>query len=573
MRIDTKQKLAGLLVPVFALRHHSDFGIGDTRAMREAIDFCASNKIGVLQILPINETGGDNSPYNAISSVALDPLYLELSPVAVPGLSDESVSNLAPSELLRELRSGAVKYDRVRSLKLRLLATAFESFEKEQIDKNSGLASQLLDFEKRNTRWLEPYALFRTIMQQHDGDARWTLWEPHFQSFQSAKEFAQSAGGFQRSCQFWAYVQWVAYTQWRSVKLYADKHCVKLMGDLPFGVSRYSADVWSERSIFDLDWSCGAPPETYFQGDRFVREWGQNWGMPLYNWDANRNENFAWWRQRVKNLNDLFHYFRIDHVLGFFRVYAFPWIPERNSEFADLSKEEASKILNGKLPLFIPRSDDEPEDAEANAREGAEILNVLVEAAGSTGIVAEDLGMVPDYVRPLLHKLGIPGFAIPSFERIEEDRSYKPKERLAPESLVTWGTHDHQPIKAFYDDLVKWWHSQDGHSGWLEVQRLMNFLSLGENDPPTSFTNELHARMLKVLLETPCWLAVLMITDLLGTSQRFNEPGLSGDSNWSQRLERTLASYGAEPEDAEKIRLFKELIEQTHRAPLVSVRD
>ncbi len=155
----------------------------------------------------------------------------------------------------------------------------------------------------------------------------------------------------ERSRQFWSYVQWVAFKQWQDLKKYADARNVELMGDMPFGVSRYSADVWAERKIFDLDWSGGAPPETYFQGDKFVRVWGQNWGVPLYNWEENRKENFAWWRQRVENLCKLFHYFRIDHVLGFFRVYSFPWIPERNHEFIDLTKEEASEITGGRLPI------------------------------------------------------------------------------------------------------------------------------------------------------------------------------------------------------------------------------
>jgi 4-alpha-glucanotransferase len=144
-----------------------------------------------------------------------------------------------------------------------------------------------------------------------------------------------------------------------------------------------------------LHWSCGAPPEKFFQGDKFVRRWGQNWGMPIYNWDANRKENFAWWRQRVNHLTELFHYFRIDHVLGFFRVYGFPWIPERNHEFIELTKEEAAALTGGDLPHFIPRCDDEPEEAEENAKEGAALLQVLIDASGPTGIVAEDLGMVP----------------------------------------------------------------------------------------------------------------------------------------------------------------------------------
>jgi 4-alpha-glucanotransferase len=343
------------------------------------------------------------------------------------------------------------------------------------------------------------------------------------------------------------------------------------MGDLPFGVSRYSADVWSEQGLFDLEWSVGAPPEKYFQGDRFVREWGQNWGMPLYNWQAHRQENFAWWRQRVKHLRELFHYFRIDHVLGFFRVYAFPWIPERNHEFADLTQEEAKVKTGGKLPRFIPRSDYEPpENGELNAKEGKEIMLVLMQAAASTGIVAEDLGVVPEYVRPLLTDLGIPGFTIPIFERDEESREFKPKETLPPLNLATYGTHDHQPLRTFYEGLVKWWHGEDGHEGWLEIQRLMKFLGADQSNPPQEFSQELHRLLLKVLLETPCWLAVLMITDLLGTDQRFNEPGLSGDYNWSQRLDRELWQYAIDPKFAGKISYFRDLIKQTNRLPLVS---
>lgn len=576
MRIDTKNKLAGILVPVFALRHDLDFGVGDTTAMKNAVDFCASNNIGVLQILPINETGGDNSPYNALSSVAVDPIYLTLSPDTVPGLSAEVIDKTAPASVLAELRDGPVKYTKVKQLKADVLKGAFAKFETDDLKKSSARAKEFEQFQKDNARWLEPYTLFRTLMESNSGNVCWTQWEEKYQSYESATKAVASGNDsekIKRSRLFWAYVQWVGFTQWRELKAYADKRSVKIMGDLPFGVSRYSADVWSERKIFDLDWSCGAPPETYFQGDKFVRVWGQNWGMPVYNWDENRKENFAWWRQRVKHLNELFHYIRIDHVLGFFRVYGFPWIPERNGEFLDLTHEEASQITGGKLPHFIPRSDDEPDDAEANAQEGGEYLKVLLEAAGSTGIVAEDLGMVPEYVRPLIHKLGIAGFAIPIFERVsDEDRAFKPKETLAELSLATYATHDHQPIKIFYDDLVRRWHSDEGHEGWLEVQRLMTFLGLDENNPPKEFSSELHNAMLKSLLETPCWLAVVMITDLLGTEQRFNEPGMSGESNWSQRLDRPIEKYAVDMPYADKIRYFKELIMATHRAPLVGAR-
>ena len=164
MRIDSKKKLAGLLIPVFALRHENDFGVGDTKSMRDAIDFCSDNKIGVLQILPINETGGDNSPYNAISSVALDPIYVELAPQAVPGLSNEIIANLAHPELLKALRQGAVDYLQVKSLKVKILRAAFDSFEQSDLVTGSVRANELAEFEKDNARWIEPYSLFRTIM-------------------------------------------------------------------------------------------------------------------------------------------------------------------------------------------------------------------------------------------------------------------------------------------------------------------------------------------------------------------------------------------------------------------------
>lgn len=192
-----------------------------------------------------------------------------------------------------------------------------------------------------------------------------------------------------------------------------------------------------------------------------------------------------------------------------------------------------------------------------------------MDASGDSGIVAEDLGIVPEYVRPLLKKLGIAGFVIPIFERVgEDDQSFKPKETLPVLGLATYGTHDHMPIARFYDDLVKWWHGPDGDNGWQEVQRLMKFLGVKTDEPPQSLTPELHKIFLETLLETPCWLTVLMITDLLGTKQRFNEPGLSGEDNWSQRLAETLSDYEADPEFAPKIKLFQELIEKTNRLPL-----
>ncbi|MFA6559125.1 MAG: 4-alpha-glucanotransferase, partial [Candidatus Obscuribacterales bacterium] len=444
-----------------------------------------------------------------------------------------------------------------------LLADAFASFEKASTSADKTQQDLLAQFCLEQSDWLADYALFRALVDKFDGNACWTNWPAEQSTLAKTKKWlltSDEASKMADKQRFYSYVQWVAFSQWRRVRSHADKSSVELMGDIPFGVSRYSADVWCNPQLFDLKWSGGAPPEKFFQSDLFTCQWGQNWGIPLYDWPNHEKTNYAFWQRRVKQIASIFHYFRIDHVLGFFRVYSFPWIPERNHEFIDLTELEAKKLTGGELPRFLERPDIPPKNAKLNNEQGEKLLRMILAAAPNSGVVAEDLGMVPDYVRPCLQKLHIPGFTIPIFERVEKDQSFKPKETHAKLSLVTYGTHDHQPIRNFYEGLCQWWHGKDGHDGWLEVQRLMVFLGMDEDAPPESFTPELHRRMIEVLMECPSWLAILMISDLFGVSQRFNEPGISGDSNWSQRLDRTLAEYEADAQYSQAIKWLDQAV-------------
>jgi 4-alpha-glucanotransferase len=567
--IDTSEKLAGLLIPVFALRREGDLGIGDTLAVKEAIDFCARQKAAVLQVLPINETGGDHSPYNAISSVALDPVLISLAPHVVPGLTQEILDKLAPASVRETLSGEAVNYAKVKPLKLHILGEAFGSFKERQLKSNTGDAADFRKFQKEEAAWLEDYTLFRTLIDSNGGNPSWTQWPEAQRTPAQAKAWLAAAPNKQdieNGREFFAYVQWIAWRQWREVRAHADQRAVRLMGDIPFGVSRYSADVWANQQLFDLDWAGGAPPETWFKDDLFTAKWGQNWGLPLYRWDAHEKQNFAWWGQRVKKCVEIFHYFRIDHVLGFFRIYSFPWVPERNAEFLQLTEEEAEEKTGGRLPGFKPRSDEDEDDAKLNAKEGQALLEVILAAAGDAGVVAEDLGMVPDYVRPLLTEMGIPGFTIPYWEHTE-DQELKPLDTLPPGNLITYATHDHQPLIVYYEEIVKRWRGEDGHAAWVELQKLMRFLELDDENPPDEFTPELHHAFLKALLESPCWLAVLMITELLGTKERFNAPGTSGAANWSTRLEHPLEQYTTVSPYREKIADFANLVNATKRLP------
>ena len=565
MTINVKEKLAGVLIPVFALRRDGDLGIGDTLAFEDAVDFCARNNFSILQTLPINETSGDNSPYNSISSKALEPCLLSMTPELVPGLTKEMIA--AAGTESGDGDSTVIDYDLVKSLKLRLFRSAFDSFCKSG-DKKS--KSALEKFETENRAWLEPYVVFRTIVENFNGNTKWTDWPEELRTFSTAKAALleeDSKGDNKSSMEFFSYVQWVGDSQWRRVKEKASKEGVRLMGDIPFGVSRYSADVWNRQELFDLDWSGGAPPEPVFHNDLFTKEWGQNWGIPLYDWSKHRAEKFEWWKTRIGRLLEHFHDFRIDHVLGFFRVYSFPWVPEDNGKFLGLTKAEAKELTDGRLPQFLPRPDEPEKNALANCKEGVEILTALSEGSGDCNIVAEDLGIiVPEYMRPALHKLGMAGFAIPIFERDEETREFKSAEELHPLSLATYATHDHEPISSYYTNLVDWWEGPEGDEGWKEVQRLMRFLGLPEEEPPRQFTEDLHLAFIQKLVETKCWAAVLMVSDLLGTEHRFNQPGMSGAGCWTRRLDMKLDQYESDSRFGPVIKSVRKIIGSSARA-------
>src|SRR5437763_12671589 len=201
----------------------------------------------------------------------------------------------------------------------------------------------------------------------------WDEWKREHRDPQTARSWLAEQSTEMRTQfsgreKFFSYVQWIADEQWREVRKFAEKRQVALMGDIPFGVSYYSADVFSEREIFHLDWSGGAPPESYFKDDEFTMKWGQNWGIPIYNWPALRAQNFAWWRQRVRGVKRIFHIFRLDHVLGFYRTYAFPWRPGKNKEFLRLDWNAMLAKTGGQWPHFTPRDDEKTENAAANGR-------------------------------------------------------------------------------------------------------------------------------------------------------------------------------------------------------------
>ncbi len=560
------QKIAGVLAPVFALRGPDDLGIGDTAALLEFGTWAAHHGLRIIQILPINESGGDNSPYNVISSMALDPSTIATTPPALPDLTKTEFKRITATHDLAALRSGPVDYAAVRALKTALLQVAHERFATKA---TAARRKDFAAFRAQHADWLEPYALYRALVALHDGSEVTHLWDAGQRTLVEARKWLTTLATDERArldalAEYFTYVQWIAYAQWADVRARLATLGVSIMGDLPVGVSIHSCDVWSEPDEFDLIRSSGAPPETVFQSAPFVMQWGQNWGFPLYDWHAMARNDYAWWRRRLRGMFDTFDFVRVDHALGFFRIYSFPWRPEENDTFLDLTPAEAKALTDGRLPGFVPHEDDTPEHRAMNKRHGENLFRMMLEETGQHRLVAEDLGSVPPYCRPSLIDLEIPGFKIPQWERHPDGQIIlgADYERL---SLACYATHDHPPFRAMW---TQWFEQSQGddvdtanHAKW-EMSELMRFAARPDlADQP--FNADVHQASQHALLASNSWLVVPLITDILGTAERFNVPGAIGMENWTCRLPVPTAELDAQ--FATQMNVLRQSLEETNR--------
>ena len=573
MTTSSPTRSAGLLVPLFSLRRDGDLGIGDVAALRELCNWAGTTGIGVIQLLPINETGPDVSPYNAISSVALDPLLLEISPATVPGL-DPAALAAAQAQVASTTSTDLVDYPLVRAVKRGLLELAWTAFSANL--RHPGRPA-FTAFRANEAGWLDDYCAFRFLMDREGGRETWDTWPEEYNTADKARVFlaeqiTADPVAMEAALGYHAFVQWIAFTQWKNLRRHAEARKVRLMGDIPIGVSYYSADVFFQPAQFDLDWCGGAPPETIFKDDPFVQKWGQNWGIPLYRWHDMAKDGFQWWQRRIRKLTDVFHIFRIDHVLGFYRIYSFPWRPQRNAEFLPLTNEEAAARTGGHLPHFKEFADDSPEHMAANRAAGDTYIRAIQQAAGGAEVVAEDLGMVPDYVRPHLLERGIPGFKIVHWE-VQHDGRVIPGDQYPECSFTTICTHDHEAMKALWSRFLAEARGERGdHDDQWKARRdlrlLCDFAGIhAPDDQWPEYSDAVKWQLLAALMRSNSRYAAFMITDLFGLEDRFNVPGVLDPRNWSTRLPWTVAELQSDPDLQDTASTLRGIILETGRLP------
>lgn len=309
------RKLAGTLVPVFSLRSKESAGIGDFGDLKMMIDLMEKTGQRVLQLLPINDTTithtwTDSYPYSCISVFAIHPQYVNLR--ALPALADEKERKEAEAEGARLNALPQIDYEGANAFKSKYLQKVYL-----QEGKKIMKSAEFKAFFQETQNWLVPYAQY-SWLRDLNGTADFTKWKDHNTWDEAERKTLEDPRSKEyQEVAFYYFVQFVLSTQMKEAHEYAKQKGVILKGDIPIGVNRYSCDVWTEPKYFNLNGQAGAPPDGFSAN-------GQNWGFPTYNWEEMIKDGCQWWVRRFQSMSMYFDAYRIDHVLGFFRIWEIP---------------------------------------------------------------------------------------------------------------------------------------------------------------------------------------------------------------------------------------------------------
>ena len=497
---------AGLLLPLSSVRGPR----GDLGSYADAggvARFLTSAGCTLWQLLPLNEVApGQDSPYAASSSNALEPVYVDLESVEGVRLTDGEKAAL---DRLREQRQ--VDFGGYRAVKSSALARAWKSF-----PRDGERARELARFREQHRAWLEDYALYRALHDERQKS--WRDWEPALRD-REPRALAAARERLSDKVDELVFIQLLADEQWRKGRRDANEQGVKVVGDLPFMVAEDSADVWGLQHLFRFDATVGVPPDAYSKD-------GQDWGLPVPRWQEMHQQGDPWLRPRAARAAELYDAFRVDHVVGLYRTYARP--------------------IDRSAPSFVPP--DEP----SQLQQGERILKLMGERAE---VLAEDLGVVPDFVRQSLTRIEIPGTKV---LRWENDQGVPRDVTEFPTvSLAVTGTHDTDSLHAWWEELPTWEREQ---------QLTQPPLARLRGPLQTRFTPETRSALLELAYQSASDALLTPITDALGWRDRMNTPGTVGTHNWTFRLPWRLDELLTEAEPVAAARELAHLAGRYGRA-------
>ncbi len=497
MPAEKLRRSAGVLTPLFSIYSKNSIGVGEIPDLALLVDWCLKCGLRLIQLLPMNDAGFSFRPYDSESSIALEPMYLSLQEIHGVEMK-EFGKELA--KLRKDFPCEGQFFDtRIKKAKMDILWYMFRR-RKKTAEK---------DFEKfaaQNKRWLKPYAQFR-VLKDRQGLSAWMNWPVEFRE-RHPEALAALENDEAESLLFYQWLQWQIGLQFRKVKEYANKNGVQIIGDIPFLVSRDSADVWVDPAYFKLNLSAGAPPDMYLED-------GQEWGMPPCDWGVISKNNYDYLAQKLQYAENFYDFFRIDHFVGVFRVWTF------RRGLAD--KEKA------KTAVF------DPADESLWEEHGRRIVEAMLRSTRMRPC-AEDLGCVPKCSERVLEDYNIPGMDVQRWMRHwETTKEYKTPKEYRQNSIAVISTHDTSTLEA-------WWKWEAGDEG--ERQKFWQFIGLeGQFDPEPSkkfveacLRAAVLARSVFSVQLLQDWLAWGGVLGEVQKDYRINRPGLVHDKNWRMRL-------------------------------------
>ncbi len=458
-------------MPLFSLASGRGWGIGEFGDVPAFAGWLGEAGQSILQILPINEMPGiETSPYSAMTSMALDPIYLTLANVPdFAGLGGEhALDGAETAEIARLRQLPRVEYSSIRWMKEKWLRRSFDRFLKLEVARGTPRAIRFDAFTREQGWWLDEYALFRSLHALHDGQP-WMTW-PEPLSRADAKALAAARGSLHLEITYRRYLQWLAAEQWADAKRLAWP--IRIYGDLPFMISADSPDVWIRQDEFRFDATIGVPPDAFSAT-------GQDWGLPPWRATVMATNDFRWMRARARRYADLYDGYRIDHLVGLYRTYVRP-------------------VDTSAAPFF------DPGDEADQLRLGETLVTIFTSPASRPGVIAEDLGSIPPFVRESMSRLDLPGMKVLRWER-HWDREGQPSTDPAEfpaRSVATTGTHDIEPLAA----------------------------------TPDGDTPDKRITVVQSLLSSGSYLALMPIQDVFGWKDRINTPAVVDEMNWTWRL-------------------------------------
>jgi 4-alpha-glucanotransferase len=519
---------AGVSVPLFSLRSEAGWGIGELADLATLAEWLGDARFDRLMLLPLGTMPhGQTSPYAAISTLAIDPIYISLRHLAdfdrAGGIPALSAGAREAIDVARQ--SGIVQYETVRRAKDEALQHAFNRFVADEWAGRTPRAEALSAYVERERWWIDDYALFLALREAH-GRATWRDW-PQALADRHPEAIAEAHQRFAGEVLLHQYAQWIAEGQWQEARASAREYGISVFGDLPFVAGTDSPEVWANAGEFRLDVSTGVPPDAFSAT-------GQDWGLPTYRWDAIAAGGYAWHRHRAGRMAALFDGLRVDHVIGLFRTYGRPLAGD---------------------PFFTPA--DEPDQIA----QGRALMRILAESG--LVLIAEDLGVTPDFVRESLVALGIPGCKVMRWER---DWNAAGAPFFAPESYpeqsaAMTGTHDTEP-------LAIWWQttSDEERAAFMRIVEGTEPADHATVEaPPPPWSADLRDRILRAAFRAGSAELFLPFQDLFGWPDRVNVPGTVGPHNWTWCLPWPVERLRDRPDAREREAFLRRLAGETGR--------